>query len=330
MLACIRGGPRAGLDLETMTCGRKAWSDTAMGPEQEDRRPAAWMVTAAFSFASMGALTHALGSRCDWFVAALIRIFCTFVFSVVLAWLAGARLVFWKPRTLWVRSLSGTISLLCSFYALTRLPVADVLTLTNAYPLWIVLISLRQLKRSEIGVDLVCVTSGVLGVVLIQRPYLSGQGNLAVLVALFGSVTTAVAMLGLHRLRTVDARAVVAHFSGLATVVLSVWVWMHPAIASTSTFDRTTTLMLLGVGLTGTVGQVLLTKAFAAGSPSRISVLSLTQVIFAMGYDVAIEGRVLGPSTASGNPPGSDSDRLAYSQRQPAAGGSGRCPAPGC
>jgi drug/metabolite transporter (DMT)-like permease len=271
-----------------------------MGPERGDRRPAAWMVSAAFSFASMGALTHALGPRCDWFVAALIRIFCTFVFSVSLAWMARARLVLLRPRTLWVRSISGTISLLCTFYALTRLPVADVLTLTNTYPLWIVLISLRQLRRSEIGVDLFCVVSGVVGVVLIQRPYLSGQGNLAVLVALLASITTAIAMLGLHRLRSVDARAVVAHFSGLATLVLSAWAWLHPGIASTSTFDRTTSLMLLGVGLTGTAGQVLITKAFAAGSPSRISVLSLTQVIFAMGYDVAIQGRVLDPTTILG------------------------------
>jgi drug/metabolite transporter (DMT)-like permease len=258
------------------------------------------MVTAAFSFASMGALAHSLGPRCDWFVAALIRIFCTFVFSVALAWLAGARLVLWRPRTLWVRSASGTISLLCTFYALTHLPVADVLTLTNTYPLWIVLISLRQLPRSEIGIDLLCVSSGVVGVVLIQRPYLSGQANLAVLVALLASVTTAVAMLGLHRLRTVDARAVVAHFSGLATLILSGWVWLHPALASNSSFDRTTALKLLGVGLTGTAAQVLLTKAFAAGSPSRVSVLSLTQVVFAMGFDVAIEGRVLGPSTVLG------------------------------
>ena len=95
--------------------------------------------------------------------------------------------------------------------------------------------------------------------------------------------------------------AVVAHFSGVATLVLSAWHWMHPGIASTSTFYRTTTLMLLGVGLTGTAGQVLITKAFAAGTPSRISVLSLTQVIFAMGYDVAIQGRVLGPATLLGS-----------------------------
>jgi len=271
-----------------------------MGPDLRGRLPTIWMITAAFCFASMGALAHALGPRCDWLVIALIRILCTFVFSVGLAWVGGARLVLRTPRTLWIRSVAGTISLVCSFYALTRLPVADVLTLTNTYPLWIVLLSLRRLSRGEIGIDLLCVVSGVVGVALIQRPHLSGKGDLAVLVALLASFTTAVAMLGLHRLRTVDARSVVAHFSGLASLVLSVWVCVHPRIASASTFDATTLLMLLGVGLTGTMGQVLITKAFASGPPSRISVLSLSQVVFAMAYDMAIEGRVLTPSTLLG------------------------------
>ena len=271
-----------------------------MGPDLKDRLPAIWMITAAFCFASMGALAHALGPRCDWLVIALIRILCTFVFSVQMAWIGHARLVLWTPRTLWTRSVAGTISLVCTFFALTRLPVADVLTLTNTYPLWIVLLSLRQLSRGELGIDLLCVVSGVVGVVLIQRPYLSGRGDLAVLVALFASFTTAVAMLGLHRLRTVDACAVVAHFSGLASLVLSVWVFVHPRIASASAFNATTLFMLLGVGLTGTLGQVLITKAFASGPPSRISVLSLSQVVFAMAFDMTLAGRVLTPSTLLG------------------------------
>ena len=169
---------------------------------------------------------------------------------------------------------------------------------TNTYPLWIVLLSLRRLSRGEIGIDLLRVVSGV---VLIQRPYLSGKGDLAVLVALLASFTTAVAMLGLHRLRTVDACAVVAHFSGLASLVLSLWVFVHPRIASASTFDATTLLMLLGVGLTGTMGQVLITKAFASGPPSRISVLSLSQVVFAMAFDMTLGGRVLTPQPCWGS-----------------------------
>jgi drug/metabolite transporter (DMT)-like permease len=258
------------------------------------------MITAAFCFAAMGSLTHSIGPRCDWLLIALIRIFCTFVFSVGLAWIGGARLVLRRPRTLWVRSVAGTISLVCSFYALTRLPVADVLALTNTYPLWIVALSFRHWRRGEVGVDLACVLSGVVGVALIQRPYLSGRGDVAVLVALLGSFTTAVAMLGLHRLREVDARAVVAHFSGVATLALTLWIVVGHPVGSATSIDATTALMLLGVGLTGTIGQVLITRAFAAGPPARISVLSLSQVVFAMGFDMAVEGRVLTPSTLAG------------------------------
>ena len=258
------------------------------------------MITAAFCFASMGALAHTAGSRCDWFLIALFRIICTFVFSVLLAWASRSPLVLFSPRTLWLRSVTGTISLICTFYAVTRLPVADVLTLTNTYPLWIVLLSLPHLRRAEFAIDLLCVISGVIGVALIQRPYLSGKGDVAVLAALIASFTTAVAMLGLHRLRTVAAPAVVAHFAGLASVTFSVWITVHPRSTPLSTFDTKTGLLLLGVGLTGTIGQVFLTKAFAAGPPSRISVLSLTQVVFAMAYDAAIEGRVLTLSTIAG------------------------------
>jgi drug/metabolite transporter (DMT)-like permease len=271
-----------------------------MAAEWKGRLPAAWMITAALCFAAMGSLAHQVGPRCDWLLIALIRIFCTFVFSVGLAWMGGASLVLWKPRTLWIRSVSGTISLVGSFYALTRLPVADVLTLTNTYPLWIVALSIRHWRRGEIGIDLTCVLSGVVGVALIQRPYLSGRGDLAVLVALLGSFTTAIAMLGLHRLREVDARAVVAHFSGLATLALTLGITIGHPIGSTDLIDTKTAVMLLGVGLTGTIGQVLITKAFASGPPARISVLSLSQVVFAMGFDMAIEGRVLTPSTLAG------------------------------
>ena len=115
-----------------------------MRPDLDQRLPAIWMITAAFCFASMGALAHAVGPRCDWLLIALARILCNFVFSVTLVWLGGARLVFFRPRTLWIRSIAGTISLVCTFYALAHLPVADVLTLTNTYPLWIVLLSLRN------------------------------------------------------------------------------------------------------------------------------------------------------------------------------------------
>jgi drug/metabolite transporter (DMT)-like permease len=53
--------------------------------------------------------------------------------------------------------------------------------------------------------------------------------------------------------------------------------------------------LLLGVGVSGTLGQILLTKAYATGAPAKVAVVGLTQVVFAMGFDVALWHRPLTP-----------------------------------
>lgn len=264
--------------------------------------PAVWMISAAFCFAAMGALAHEVGARCDWLLIALMRIFATFVFSIALAWVGGARLVLWKPRTLWWRSIAGTVSVACTFYALTRLPVADVLTITNTYPLWIVLTSFLGAGRGGRAFDLACVACGILGVVLIQQPHGAGEGGGGgVAIALLASVTTAIAMLGLHRLKDVDARAVVAHFSGLASLSIAAWLILaRSPSAMIRSIDPTAAWLLLGVGLFGTAGQILLTKAYASGPPAKIAVLSLTQVVFGLVFDVFLQDRRLTLPTIAG------------------------------
>jgi drug/metabolite transporter (DMT)-like permease len=266
-------------------------------------RPAIWMVSGAFTFALMGALTHALGTRCDWRLIALVRAGFMFVSMVLLARLAGVRLVFWTPRVLWVRSLAGSFSLVCSFYSLTRLPVAEVLTLTSTYPIWIVLLSWWSLRKVPTVEDLIVVASGILGVALVEQPKL-GQDHFAALVALVGAISTAVAMMGLHRLRELDARAVVAHFAGVASVAAGAWLIGRGdlgAVVGSIAADRGTPWLLLGVGLTGTVGQYFLTRAYAYGAPSELSVLALTQVVFAMGLDAAIWARTMPPVALAGS-----------------------------
>lgn len=262
-------------------------------------RPVIWMLCGAFLFSVMSALTHALGPKCDWLVVALVRAAFMFGSMMLSARLAGVRLVLWNPRTLWTRSLAGSFSLVCNFYALTRLPVADAITLNNTYPLWIVVLAWWQLRRLPSLLDVASVAAGTVGVILIEQPHLANN-DLAALVALGSSVSTAVALIGLHRLKDVDYRAVMVHFAGVASVVSIVGFFLHGGISTLPRYDPTTLLLLLGVGVTGTAGQVFLTKAYAVGAPARVSVVGLSQVAFAMGFDVLFWGRSLNALTLLG------------------------------
>ncbi len=277
-------------------------------PDASDSRPAVWMISAALCFATMVAFTHALGPRCDWLTIALVRVAVMFVTSVTIARLSGVALVLWEPRTLWMRSFAGSFSLVCSFYASTRLPVGDFITLSNTYPLWIVILAWVSGKTAPNLGDVIRIACALVGVVLIGRPGLSGD-NLGAAVALLGSVSTAVAMIGLHRLRGVDPRAVVAHFSGVATVIAGSWFLLRGpgggslvGVSSSASpgYEPLTWLLLLGVAATGTAGQLFLTRAYAAGAPARVSVLGLSQVVFGLGFDVLLWQRSMNPSALVG------------------------------
>jgi drug/metabolite transporter (DMT)-like permease len=246
------------------------------------------MLAGSLAFALMGGLAHALGPRCDWQWTALAR--CLIPLLLVLAWAraAGTRLVFIRPRTLWVRSIAGSVSLLCTFFALTRLPVTDVYTLTNMFPIWVAVLSGPLLGEFPPGHVWLAAASGVLGVLLIQRPHLA-RGDFALLLAVAASFSTAVAMLGLHRLRGIDTRAIVVHFSAvaLAMCAASFFLFDRP-VRSNGAWDGTTVLMLGGVGVLATGGQLFLTRAFIAGHPAKVSVVGLSQVVFAMALDVGM------------------------------------------
>jgi drug/metabolite transporter (DMT)-like permease len=265
-------------------------------------RPAAlpylWMLLGAAFFAVMAALAYALRDVVDWQWIAIARTGLAMTFAAGLAVTARKRLVFFRPRKLWMRSIAGSISLVCGFYAMTHYPVSEVLTLTNMFPLWVALLSLPLLGEWPAFDVWPALAIGLVGIVLIQQPQF-GQGHVAVAAAILSSFTSAIAMIGLHQVREIDPRAIVAHFSGVAlaccVAALFVFPRQHPL-----SLDLRTAGLLLGVGISATIGQLFLTMAFAAGSPARVSVVGLSQVGFMMLLEIAFWQRTFDGRTLLG------------------------------
>ncbi len=250
------------------------------------------MLGGCFFTAWMGLFAHLLKDTCDWRIVALARSSVAFVLAFVLARLSGATLVFWRPYALWLRGCASSLSLLCTFFALAQLPTSEVMTLTNTLPIWVALLSwplLRVRPSLSVWVASIC---GVCGVALIQAPHLDAgaKATSAVALSLTAALTSAVAMLGLHRLKGLDPWAVVVHYSGTATLfVLASWTIGRPTDLS-GLAEKKTLLLLLAVGITATLGQLCVTRAFTSGQPMRISVVGLMQVVFALGLDVLFVG----------------------------------------
>ncbi|HEV7889247.1 MAG TPA: DMT family transporter [Pyrinomonadaceae bacterium] len=267
--------------------GRRANRPTVA--DEQTKRAYAFMLASSLSFAVMGALSHAAGERCDWQLVAFARSSLAFLLTLTLSLSAGVRLVLFRPALLWMRSIAGSFGVLFAFYALTHLPISTSITLTNTVPVWVTLLAWPVLGQRPRAGMWAAIAVGLAGVLLIQRPEATTD-RLAGALALGNAVSTSVSMIGLNRLGGVDARAVVTHFSGVATVFTLAFMLLSGGRVDYNALRDTTTLaLLLGVGVAATLGQLTMTKAFAStGSPSRVSVVGLMQIVFALLFDLLL------------------------------------------
>ncbi|HEX8281790.1 MAG TPA: DMT family transporter [Pyrinomonadaceae bacterium] len=274
--------------------------ESSASAEGEGGRAYLFMLLSSLAFATMGAFSHMAGERCDWHLVAVARSSLAFLFTLTLSVASGVRLAVFRPALLWMRSVAGSLGVLFAFYALTHLPVSTALTLSNTVPVWVTLLAWPVLGQRPRAAVWVAIVTGLAGIVLIQRPEAGGD-RLAAGLALANAFSTSVSMIGLNRLGGVDARAVVTHFSGVATVFTVAFMLLAGGRVDYAPLaDAGTLWLLLGVGLAATVGQLAMTKAFALGSPSRVSVVGLMQIVFALVFDLLLWQRHFGPLVVLG------------------------------
>jgi drug/metabolite transporter (DMT)-like permease len=261
------------------------------------------MLGSALAFATMSACSHALADRCDWRVVAVARSGIAFLLTTAIAIRGGVHLVFHWPRTLWMRSIVGSLSMLFTFYALASINLATATTLFNTMPLWVTLLAWPVLGERPTAAVGLALLSAIIGIVLIEQPH-AGDVRPASLAALFAAFCSAVVMLGLHRLRTLNSLTIVVHFSAVATLTCLTFLVVTAASGRPLDVARIaevpTLALLAGVGGFATLGQIAMTKAYSVGAPQKLSIVGLAQVVFALAFDLAIWHRSPDGSSLAG------------------------------
>lgn len=256
----------------------------------ESLRPYLWMLTGCLSFALMTVLAKWAGNFYEWQVLAIVRSALPLMIVATWAVLAGAQLVFWKPLVLWMRSIAGSISLIGTFFLLHprhNIPVADITTVAHMYPIWVAILSWPMLGIWPSGQVWISIAIAMVGVVIIQQAHIV-QGNFALLFAVAVSLCTSLAMIGLNRLKEIDTRAVVVHFSAtsLMFAVAAYFLFEHQPPKEVA--DGGSVLILVGVGVMATIGQMCLTMAFTTGEPAKMSVVGLSQIVFTIALEAIV------------------------------------------
>ena len=183
---------------------------------------------------------------------------------------------------------------------MTHYDVEIVLALSNMYPLWVAVLSWPLLgilpsKKTWLALAISCMGMWLVyssSLVAVSSESSLSSPETAIPAAIMAGMLSGVALINLHRVKDIDTRAVVAHFSGVATACsLIVWI-LIPVATPVRPIDFAALTRLIGVGVAATVGQLCLTKAFSTGTPARVSVIGLSQVVVAALVKWYMEQRI--------------------------------------
>ena len=242
-----------------------------------------YMVLAAFFFSLMSLLVKIAGQRLPSAELVLARSVVALVLSYGMLRRAGVAPWGERKGLLFFRGFAGFLGLLCFFYAIPRLPLADVTVIQYTNPAITAVLAALFLREAISGRDVLGLLLSLGGVLLVAQPsFLFGAAAasldlVAVGVALAGAVFAAMAYTAVRKLRETEHHLVVVFYFPLVATPASVPVLWGEAVWPL----WWEWLVLLGIGVFTQIAQVYLTKGLHAEQAGRAMAMSYVQIVFA-------------------------------------------------
>lgn len=258
-------------------------------PSVLDQRPLAavlWMILAGLCFISMTATVKYMGSSIPAAQSAFLRYLLGMVF--VLPMLAILRREAIAPRT-WLlfvgRGAAHTFAVVLWFYAMTRIPLAEITAMSYLQPIFVTLGAALFLGETLRLRRIVAIAAAIIGALIVLRPGLReiDNGHLAMLAAsvFFGSsYLFAKRLTGLASPTMVVAMMGLTVTVGLAPMAAVVWVPV--------TLVQLSWLML--VASFATLGHYAMTFAFAAAPITVTQPVTALQLVWSVLLGVLFFG----------------------------------------
>jgi len=168
----------------------------------------------------------------------------------------------------------GMGAMYCFFYAIAHISLGDTMLIKSTIPLIIPFVSFVLLKESMTSRVIVAGILGFMGVFLILEP--TGDVDWASIVALLSSIMAAFAFVVVRKLSATEPPLRIVAYFGIFGLCISsiplVWAWQTPTLSEY--------VMLMGIGLSTTVGQLLLTRGYQNAPASSVGIFTYTSVPF--------------------------------------------------
>lgn len=249
-----------------------------------------YIVISAFCFALMSMFVHLSGDLPST-QKSFFRNLVAAVFAGGILWKGQVPLRCKKENFLYLllRSVFGTIGILCNFYAVDHLVLADASMLNKMSPFFAVVFSYIILKESVTWKQAMIVVGAFIGSLFVIKPTVSNMDLFPSLIGLLGGIGAGAAYTMVRKLGELGEKGpfIVFFFSSFSCLVTLPYLIFdyHPM-----TLVQIGMLLLAGLSAAG--GQFSITAAYCYAPAKEISVYDYSQIIFSSLLGFLVFGQV--------------------------------------
>ncbi|OGB20445.1 MAG: hypothetical protein A3I66_18470 [Burkholderiales bacterium RIFCSPLOWO2_02_FULL_57_36] len=263
-----------------------------------------WMLFASFIFALMGVCVKLASDLYSTSEIVMYRGAIGVVVMLILIRLHGGTLKTSLPWHHFWRGTIGVSALWLWFFSFGKLPLATAMTLNYMAPIWIAAILFavgwwRGRSRFEWSLA-AAIALSFIGVTLLLRPSVHAEQWLGGIFALISGVVSAFAYLQVRHLgqlgepeyRIVFYFALTGMIAGLLGTLFTYAVGGKSAV-TWHAHSGTGIALLFGIGISATLAQIAMTRAYRLGNVLITANLQYTGIVFSSILGILIWGDVL-------------------------------------
>ena len=237
-----------------------------------------WMIIATFFFAFMGMFVKLGSAYFSEIELVFYRSFISLIFIILIIVNKKISLKTNFKKLHFYRSFVGFLSLLAFFYAISHLPLSTAISLNYTSPLFVALLITFFLNKKPSFYVCCLLLIGFFGAFLILKPTLIGNSAFAGFIGLlsgFGAGLAYLFMAQLGKANEPDTR-VVFYFTLLSSICAGLLMLLEDT--NSEIFQHW--WLLLGLGVSATIAQLALTKAYRVGNTLKNAGLSYLTILF--------------------------------------------------
>ena len=184
-------------------------------------------------------------------------------------------------KEIFFRSLFGFIGMVCNFYAVKYLNIADASAIGKLSPFFVMIFAALILGEKLGSHSIIAIFLSIIGMFMVVKPRFDGS-LVPSLVAVVGAVSAGLAMVMLSSVgKKVRGEIIILYFgifSTLACIPFLIGNFIVP--------QGKELINLLMIGVSAGFGQLFLTMAYKTSKASEVSVYNFSQIIFSIliGY----------------------------------------------